>query len=283
MSWTIRSVLSWATGYLHGKGIDPARLDAELLLAHAIMAKRINLYLDMDRPLLEEELLAYRTLLQRRVKREPIAYILGEKEFFGRSFQLTPDVLIPRPETELLVEAALSLAPEGSRIFEIGVGSGAVIVSMLSERHDLLGFGNDISVKALLLARKNSELHGVAHRLRLYAGDCFYGIRVRVPFIIANPPYVSWTHKRLLDDEVALYEPPEALFGGKDGLDVIRKILKLTRDHLEEGGVLVMEVGFDQKAAVERLVDSHEGISVKGWKRDLAGIERAVLIEREHG
>ncbi|HON63145.1 MAG TPA: HemK/PrmC family methyltransferase, partial [Deltaproteobacteria bacterium] len=149
MIWTIRSVLAWAKGYLQDKGVDSPRLDAELLLSHALGKERIELYLDMDKPLSADELAGYRVLLKRRSHREPVAYILGRKEFFSHTFLVNRDVLIPRSETEILVEKASELAPPGSTVFEIGAGSGAVIISILLSRPDLEGLGNDVSKRAL--------------------------------------------------------------------------------------------------------------------------------------
>ncbi|MGC9323595.1 MAG: peptide chain release factor N(5)-glutamine methyltransferase [Desulfomonilia bacterium] len=283
MSWTIRSVVSWATGFLRDKGIEPARLEAELLLAHAIKARRIDLYLDFDRPLVPDELSLYKSLLLRRARKEPIAYILGEKEFYGRAFRVNPDVLIPRPETELLVDSAIELAPHGGTFFEIGVGSGAVIISILAHRKDLVGFGNDIRKQAVIQARTNGNTHGVSPRMHLYAGNSLKGLRARFPLIISNPPYVQRTMAGTLEDDGVLYEPREAIFGGKDGLDVIKSILDIAGDHLIGGGVLILEVGFDQKDAVECLVDSRETLAILEWKKDLSGICRTVLIERAYG
>ena len=147
MAWTIRSVIAWARGYLESKGCVSPRLDAEVLLAHALGRQRLDLYLEMDRPLDEAELASYRHLLKRRADHEPVAYIRGFKEFYSKEFFVNSSVLIPRAETEFLVDKAVELAPQGGTIFEVGVGSGAVITSILLERPDLTGYGNDISLE----------------------------------------------------------------------------------------------------------------------------------------
>lgn len=283
MVWTIRAVITWAKGYLQEKGSDSPRLDAELLLAHVLGKERISLYLDMERPLAEEELSAYRVLLKRRSKKEPIAYILGHKEFYSHDFAVNRHVLIPRPDTELLVEKALELAPMQSEVFEIGVGSGAVIISILLERPDLTGYGNDISLDSLHIARENASRLGVSDRLHLFAGDMCKGIHKQFSTIVVNPPYIAEKQKSSIKDDVLLYEPAHALFAGNDGLDIIQGILARISENLLPGGRLIMEVGYDQKDAVEKIISASEGLTLDLWVKDLAGIYRAVIVEKNHG
>lgn len=283
MVWTIRSVLAWAKGYLQDKGIDSPRLDAEILLSHALGKERIHLYLDMDKPLSAEELAAYRVLLKKRSHREPIAYILGQKEFFSRAFRVNRDVLIPRAETEILVEKAVELAPEGSAVFEMGVGSGAVIISILLSRQDLDGHGNDTSRSALLVALENARLHGVSERIHLFAGEYFTALSRQYPTIVSNPPYIAEAQAGGLQEDVLRFEPRGALFAGNDGLDVIRKILADIQNHLVPGGKLIMETGYDQRGEVERMIRENKRLGLVQWVRDLAGIDRAVVVERIHG
>jgi release factor glutamine methyltransferase len=183
---------------------------------------RIDLIMHRDRGLTDREKDAFERLLNRRIKHEPVAYITGIKEFFGRPFKVNGHVLIPRPETEILVEQAVSLAPVGARILEIGVGSGALIVSVLCERDDLKGFGNDISLPSLAIARENARIHGVSDRLALFTGNALESIGISWPMIIANPPYVALHDMGTLEDDVRLYEPQTALFGGNDGLDIVK-------------------------------------------------------------
>ena len=283
MAWTIRSVLAWARGYLQAKGSPSPRLDAELLLAHALAKDRMHLYLDLDRPLLEGELASYRNLLKRRGEREPVAYILGHREFYSRDFAVNGNVLIPRPETEILVEKAVELAPESGEVFEIGVGSGAVIVSILLERPDLRGCGTDISEAAIAVARENARVHGVEDRLRLETGDLFEGFSGKFPVIVANPPYVSFGDASLLQEDVLRYEPAQALFAGNDGLDIIRRIVAQASGHLVPGGRLIMEIGHAQRGAVEKLIWENGELKLLQWIRDLAGSDRAVIAENTHG
>jgi len=283
VTWTIRSVITWAKGYLKEKGSDSPRLDAELLLAHVLGKERISLYLDMDKPLAEEELAAYRALLKRRSEKEPIAYILGHKEFYSHDFAVNRHVLIPRPDTELLVEKAVELAPKESEIFEIGVGSGAVIASILLERQDLVAYGNDISMDALRVARENADRLGISERLFLFAGDTFKGVKKGFLTVVVNPPYIAETEKHSMKDDVLLYEPTNALFAGNEGLDIIQEIVTRIPEHLLPGGRLIMEVGYDQREAVEKMVSSSKGLTLLLWAKDLAGIDRAVIVERTHG
>jgi release factor glutamine methyltransferase len=280
---TISEALTRARGLLAEQNLDSAFIDADLLLAHALNIRRIDLIIHRDRMLTDEEMDVFSDLIERRISREPIAYITGVKEFFGLPFMVNPYVLIPRPETEILVEQAIALAPKGAMIFEIGVGSGAAIISILSEREDLKGFGNDISIPALITTRINAGIHGVSGRLGLFAGNVLDGICGSWPMILANPPYVRPDEADGLDDDVRLYEPAKALFGGKEGLDIVKEIIKGLSSHLTQGGMLIMEAGRGQKEAIDSLAGSQKTLRIRSWTHDLAGIERVVIIERIHG
>jgi len=282
-TWTIRSILAWAKGYLSDKGTDTPRLDAELLLASALDTDRIHLYMDIDRPLVSRELKAFRLLLKRRLKREPVAYILGQKEFFGRSFVVDKGVFIPRPETEILVGEAIALAPRDSTVLEIGVGSGAVAVSILLERPDIKAVGCDISKSAVFTAKKNARTYGVDSRLRLFAGDLFSPISSKFPMIVVNPPYIAFKDAPLIEDDVIKYEAKEALFAGHDGLDIIKRILKGITECLCVKGLLIMEVGYNQKDAIEKYIDMYKPLVIKKWIRDISGIERVIVLEKSCG
>jgi release factor glutamine methyltransferase len=280
---TILSVLARAKGLLKAHEKESWRLEAEILLAHVLGISRTDLIIHPERPLADHEIDEYQALLVRRIKREPIAYILGAKEFFGRSFQVNPHVLIPRPETEALVELSLSAAPQGGVVMEIGVGSGAVIVTLLCERGDLIGYGNDISIQAIKMAGTNARAHGVIDRLHLFVGDLFSSLKNTFPLIIANPPYVALPEAGSMEDDVVLYEPGSALFGGKDGLDIVKEIIGEVLPYLAPGGILIMEVGHGHKDAIDTLVGSRQELLLKKWENDLAGIPRVAIIERVHG
>jgi release factor glutamine methyltransferase len=280
---TISEALTKARVLLAEQNIDSAFIDADLLLTHALNIRRIDLIIHRDRRLTDEEMDAFSDLIERRISHEPVAYITGVKEFFGIPFMVNPHVLIPRPETEILVELSITLAPKGATVFEIGVGCGAVIISILCERQDLNGVGNDISIPALITTRVNAKTHGVSDRLRLFAGNVMEGIGGSWPMIIANPPYIRLDEVNSLDDDVRLYEPAKALFGGKDGLDIVKEIIKGLSGHLTQGGMLIMEAGRGQKKAIDSLVGSQKTLTIRSWIHDLAGIERVVIIERIHG
>jgi release factor glutamine methyltransferase len=279
-TWTIRSILAWAKGYLSDKGTDTPRLDAELLLASALDTDRIHLYMDMDRPLVSRELKAFRLLLKRRKGREPISYILGQKEFFGRPFIVDKGILIPRPETEILVEEAIALAPRDAAVLEIGVGSGAVVVSILLERPDIEAIGCDISKPAVLTTKENARTYGVANRLSLFVGDLFSPISSKFSVIVANPPYIALKDAPFIEDNVIKYEAKEALFAGHDGLDIIKRILEGVTECLCVKGLLIMEVGYNQKGEIERYMDMYKTLVIKKWIKDISGVERVIVLEK---
>lgn len=283
MAQTVLAAIDRARDLLKTHSLDSPRLDAELLLAHVLRVSRMDLIIHRDRVITDSEMDAFERLLERRLTREPIAYILGEKEFYGRAFRVNPHVLIPRPETEIIVDEAVLLAPVRARVMEIGVGSGAVIISLLCERSDLEGYGIDISIDAVKATRKNASNHGVSHRLHLYAGDLFQGLERTFPLILVNPPYVALSEQQSLEDDVALFEPGRALFGGKDGLDIVKEIIDTVPGHLSPGGICIMEVGQGQKKAVEEMISRQKEIRLRHWKDDLGGVSRTVIIERIHG
>ncbi|MGB5705022.1 MAG: peptide chain release factor N(5)-glutamine methyltransferase [Polyangiales bacterium] len=280
-TWTIRDVLDWATQDFSARGIESARLDAELLVARALGIDRIGLYLDLHRPLQEAERSAIRPLVARRRDREPVAYILGHRDFFGRRFEVTPDVLIPRPDTETLVEHALAQIPKDapSRVLDVGTGSGAIAVTLASERPAARITATDISKAALEVAGRNAAAHGVQDRITFEHVDL---LRASSPYdvIVSNPPYIARTEVETLQEEVRDHEPDTALFGGEDGLDVIRRLLDVARPAVEAGAHLLIEVGAAQAAAVVYL-----GIETGAWKRvavypDLDRVERVVHLRR---
>lgn len=280
-TWTIRDVLDWATQDFSARGIESARLDAELLVANALGIERIGLYLDLHRPLEERERGAIRPLVERRRNREPVAYILGHRDFFGRRFEVTPDVLIPRPDTETLVEHALLQLPQDSpcRVMDVGTGSGAVAITIASERPAAMITATDISEAALDVARRNANAHEVQDRITFEHVDLLH---VSAPYdvIVSNPPYVASSELEGLQDEVRKHEPEAALFAGDDGLEVIRRLVSLAIEAVDTGGHLLIEVGAGQAASVVEL-----GTNTGGWEPvevypDLDRIERVVHLRR---
>lgn len=281
--WTIGSVLDWSTDYLTQKGADQARLDAELLLAAALDQDRLYLYLNKQQPLDAAELAAYKKLIQRRAVREPVAYILGHKGFWKNDFLVGPGCLIPRPETELLVETALPRLPEetGSRLLELGVGSGAVILSLLRERPEAMAVGVDVSPQALDWARLNAEKMNLTDRLELLEGDLFEPVNGReFDLIVTNPPYVAEGDYPGLAPEITDHEPVTALTSGPEGLDCLRRITAQGRDFLVPGGWLLTEIGEDQGQAVRELFQAAGWTEVKVLP-DLAGLDRVVAARKD--
>jgi len=283
--WTVRRVLSWTAEDFAGRGLDSPRLDAELLVARALGTSRVALYLDLDRPLAAEELARIRSLVARRRRREPIAYILGEREFYGRSFECGPATLVPRPDTETLVAQALDELPDSADgpVVDLCTGSGAVGLTLLAERGGLRGELTDLSEAALETTRRNAARLGVEARMTLHRGDLFdaFPARLRVPLIVANPPYVPDRELAGLMPEVAVHEPRLALAGGVDGLEVVRRILDGAGDWLLPGGKLLMEVGEGQAAEVRRIAETLPAERQLVWERaarDLGGVDRVVVL-----
>mgnify|MGYP003952044031 CR=1 FL=1 len=283
-TWTIRRVLAWTSEDFAGRGIDSARLDADLLVAHALNLDRIQLYLDPDRPLAAEELVAIRELVARRRAREPVAYILGEREFHGRSFQVSAAVLVPRPDTETLVEQALERLPAADapcRILDLCTGSGAVAVTLAAERPDSVVVGTDISEEALEVAAVNGARHVQQSELRWYQGDLFEALEDEPPFdcITANPPYIERDVLPTLAPEVSRHEPALALDGGRDGLDFYRRIAGDATRWLLPGAWLLLEVGAGQAPRVVAAL-GESGFVEPSVHEDLAGIQRVVVARR---
>ena len=272
--WTIRRVLDWTRGYLAEKGIGNARLETEWLLGAALGVDRVGLYVNFDKPLNPEELAAVRGLVARRARREPLQYILGSQEFFGLDFEVSPAVLIPRHDTEVLVEEALRRAPAAGSILDIGVGSGCIAVALAKNLPEARVWGVEQSPGALALARRNAERHGV--RVTLFEGSLFepFGGQ-RFDLIVSNPPYIPTADLETLQPEVRDYEPRAALDGGADGLDFYRTIVPAAPEHLNPGGWLLVELGIGQAEAVLGMF-GRAGFGDCFTARDPSGIDRVV-------
>lgn len=279
--WTIRDVLDWAAKDFEDRGIESPRLDAELLVANALGIDRIGLYLDLNRPLLEAERSAIRPLVARRREREPVAYILGHREFYGRRFRVTPDVLIPRPDTETLVEHALELIPVDSacRVLDVGTGSGVLAVTIAAERPLSEVTATDISEAALDVARDNAQRLGVGERIRFEHADLLGG-SAQYDVIVSNPPYVRSAEIGALQAEVRGHEPSLALEAGDDGLDVIRALLTATERASSPGAQMVVEVGAGQAPQVVELARERSAWEPVRVVPDLNRIERVVHLRR---
>ena len=291
--WTILKLLKWTTSYFKSHDIDSPRATAEILLAHVLKAERIDLYLRYDQPLYSIELSQFRAFIKRRIKREPVAYIVGVKEFWSMDFTVTGDVLIPRPETECLVEAALSLLPEDSssninqvqkRILELGTGSGAVILAIASMRINHFFFASDHSIKAVRLARQNAKRHSLDTVVNFFCADWLTPLnseKQQFDMIISNPPYVSTRVIGLLQPEIYKYEPIRALDGDKDGLCCLRHIINDAYLNLSRKGSLLLEIGHDQKNKILKTIQKCGNYQNIVFTKDYSGYDRVVQMTKK--
>lgn len=278
--WRIDTILTWTRQYFGEKGVENPRLDAEVLLSHVLQKDRLYLYVHFDQPLEERELAVFREAVKKRAARLPVAYITGSKEFMGLDFQVTPAVLIPRPDTEILVETALKLLEnkESPEILDIGTGSGAICISMLVNLPTAHGTTVDISSEALVVAKSNADKHQVAQRLTFCQGDLFAPVAgQKFQAILSNPPYIPEADILELTPEVR-QEPNLALDGGKDGLDFYRRIVEESKHYLLAGGFVAMEVGIDQAELVAALAEKTGFFKVSAIVKDYGGIERVVVL-----
>lgn len=291
--WTILDVIQWTTSFLSSHEVESPRLSAEILLAHVLGANRLNLYLDYGRPLSADELAAFRSLIKRRARREPVAYITGEKAFWNMTFEVGPEVLVPRPDTECLVENALKVlsgapsAPgEQAAVWEPATGCGAVILSLAAENPDGRFFASDSTPAALRVARNNAVRQGLEGRVDFFASDWFAGVKKGGPgfdLIPANPPYVPAAEIEHLAPEIRNYEPVGALDGGPDGLRHLRHLIGTGADFLKPGGILLLEIGWDQRNAVKSLAEATGHYGDIFFVRDLAGHDRVVRLRKKTG
>lgn len=277
--WTIGRILKWTERYFKQKNIESPRLDAEVLLSHILGRERIYLYVHFDEPLEPTELARYREAIKQRVQRVPVAYIIGEKEFMGLTFRVTADTLVPRPDTEILVQAAverLRAHGEAPRFADIGTGSGAICLSVLHFLPKAQADTVDISPAARAVAEENAAALEVADRITFHTGDLLAPLAGQCyDAILSNPPYIPDGDIAALAPEVRLKEPHTALAGGKDGLDFYRRLTADAPALLKDGGFLAVEVGIHQAAPVAAL--AAPSFSRTEILKDYAGIERVVI------
>lgn len=283
--WTVRELMKIAIAHLQKNGIEEARLNVELLLSHALQCQRIQLYTSFDKPLSKEELAAFRALYERRLNREPVQYIIGSASFMGLQFSVDPRVLIPRPETETLVEQTMMLCNnrESSRpvnILEVGTGSGNIAVSLVKFIKNCHVTTIDISDAALEVAQMNTKRFGVTEQITFRQMDVYEPIDQlllrRFDVLVANPPYVSRDEWEALQAEVREYEPREATSDGNDGLDYFRRLIEVAPYCLSNGGTLLMEVGYGQANDVLSLMRAAEFFDC-AVEEDLQSVPRVVL------
>lgn len=288
--WQLLTLIEWTTDYFQKRDIDSPRITAETLIARSLSLERIDLYTHFDRPMTELELADIKAMIKRRVNREPTAYITGEKEFWSLPMMVTPNVLIPRPETECLVEEALSVLDgrNGANsdvieaaVLELGCGSGAVSIAMASERPDCRFTASDCSLAALAVARNNARVNGVADRIRFVAGDWvepFSQQAAGFHLIVSNPPYIVSGEIQGLQPEVSRFEPRVALDGGSDGLDCLRRIIHTAPGILQNDGWLLLEIGWDQADAVARIAEESGRFARVHFRKDYSGFDRVAKL-----
>jgi release factor glutamine methyltransferase len=277
---TIHDRVAAARERLRGAGISPdeADLDARLLAEHLLGWDTARFFASAAETEPSAFAEKYEALVDRRVHREPVAYIVGHHEFWGLDFEVMPGVLIPRPETELIVETALELiAPERFRIADVCTGSGCLAVAVAHENPNVEVTATDTSDQAIQIARRNALRHGVARRITFVRTDLFEGVEGEFDLIVSNPPYVPERERSSLQPEVRDHEPAQALFAGADGLDVIKRLIAESPRRLKPGGSLVFEIGLGQDSAVTQLISATPGIRMIDLRRDLQGIPRTVV------
>lgn len=280
--WTTLKLLEWTTDFFNKRGIDSARLDAQLLLSHVLGISRIMLYAEFERPLTPEELDTFRALVKRRSRREPIAYLTGSRGFWEIELKTDARALIPRPDTETLVERALKLLPkdEAARVIDVGTGTGAIALALAHARPGVEVLATDRSAEALALAAENVATLHLSERVTLREADVLDGVDWQgVDMIVSNPPYIAEDERGEMDEDVLEFEPHSALFAGADGLDVIRRLVPASVEALRPGGHLLCEIGHRQGEAVRALFEQ-AGLTEVVVLKDLGRRDRVVVGQR---
>jgi release factor glutamine methyltransferase len=282
--WPIRRLLKWTEDFFRDKKIDSPRLDAQILLAHVLGCKKIDLYVRSEEEPAEAQRTAFKALIKKRVEGCPVAYLVGHREFYQLEFDVTPDVLIPRPETEFVVMECLRLlkGKEAPTVLDLGTGSGCVALSIAKQQPTVKITATDVSAAALAIARQNAAKFGLAERIRFLEGDLFEPIGTESFDVIAsNPPYVSEGEFATLAKEVKDFEPRLALEAGPDGLAVYRRLIAEAPAHLAPGGHLLLEIGSTQESAVRELLDAANSLEAISVKLDGQKLPRIVVSRRK--
>jgi release factor glutamine methyltransferase len=286
LSSNIKNLLKIAVQRLAAAGCDTPGLDAEVLLAYTLDKDRVWLYTHPLKTLNKKRLDKFYHLLHRREQREPVAYLTGQKAFFALDFQVNPHVLIPRPETELLVETTIQLVNQQTRspypllIADVGTGSGCIAIALAKNIAEASFFAVDASPAALQVARQNAARYGVAPRIHFVEGDLLQPLARSFDLIVSNPPYVSHSELSATSPEVRRYEPKLALAGGQDGLEIIRQLLPQAKEKLKPGGSLLVEIGATQGPAATHLAKRHFPEANVHIKKDLAKRDRLLVVEK---
>ncbi len=284
-TWRVLDLIQWTTEYFKRCGIPGPRLDAELLLSHVLDTSRLQLYLRFEMPVYPEHLAAFRELIKKRVAHAPVSYLTNRKEFFSLDFYVDSRVLIPRPETEVLVENVLQTQEPQCQLIDIGTGSGAIAISLAVNRPEWEMTATDISADALEVAQKNAVAHKCADRLTFLQGNLFEPLEElpnpRFDWIVSNPPYVSTAEYPSLLPDVRDHEPETALLAGADGLDVITCILEDAPRFLKPGGRVGLEIGHNHGPDVQDIVQSNSAYVGCQVINDYSGVERVVIATVE--
>lgn len=280
-TWTVRRLLEWTEDFLRKKSFESPRLEAQILLAHALGCKKIDLYVRFSEEPSEEKRTVFREIVKKRSEGTPVAHLVGHREFYSLSFAVSPDVLIPRPETETLVMEALRLLKPlvSPSVLDLGTGSGCIGLTIAKQHKSSRVTAVDISPKALAIARRNAEQHGVAERVTFLEGDLFAPVAVQTfDLIVSNPPYIAQAEFPTLDPGVRDFEPRSALDGGPDGLDFYRRLAADAGQFLNSGGTILVEIGSTQEESVRALFA--EQMIVGNTIRDLGGRPRVIAAQR---
>ena len=288
-SWTIQKLLTWITEYFTTSGVDGPRLSAELLLSHVLGMKRIELYTQFDKVIEKTQLDQLHDLVKRGGKGEPVAYLVGQTEFYSLSIAVNQACLIPRPETELLVERAIEfLRKRGGeqKVCDLCTGSGCVAAAIAKNFAGAEIIATDISDEALKVAAQNIEKYQLSERVRLFYGDLFDPViphldSGKFDLIVSNPPYVSISEFEGLEKNVKDYEPRQALLGGDDGLDICRRIIQKAEEFLKPDGAMMLEIGYRQGDAVRELLEGTNCFSKIKIEKDFNNNDRIAIAERE--
>ena len=283
--WRVVDLLDWTVGYFQQHGIPNPRLDAEVLLGHLLEKSRLQLYLHFEMPVFQEHLTLFRELIKKRIARTPVSYLTNRKEFMSLDFYVDERVLIPRPETEQLVETILTTKTgDSQRLLELGTGSGVIATSLAVQHPEWEIVATDISEPALAVAQKNAKTHACAAQIAFLSGDLFEPIDAistngdtRFDWIVCNPPYIKNTERDTLSPDVRDYEPEVALFAGDDGLAVIRRLIAEAPKYLAPNGKLILEIGATHADAVRTLLEAESSYATYELFKDYAAKERVVL------
>ena len=288
-TWTILELVRWTTDYFSAHQLESPRAEAEILLAHTLGARRIDLYLNYDQPLDKHERERFKALIKRRLSGEPVAYITGIREFWSLELMVGPGVLIPRPETECLVEAVLPFLKDDTgsskRSLDMGTGSGAIVIALAHEYPEGRFVAMDHSIEALQLARQNARKHRVDDRIGWYCGNWHAPLKMNhetFDLIVANPPYIRSGDINGLQTEIRNHEPRMALDGSRDGMACLRTIIQAAHRYLCDGGMLALEMGFDQAGAVTEInngVGQYDHLRII---KDYSGLDRVAMMRKKH-